>query len=91
MSKSKLRVPNKIWNDKNIKHEGKIIYAYIYSKGFDKKMIDLNVGEIQHLMKIKNVGLRNNLKLLEDNNYLYYDEYSKGMYTIYLRKSQKHS
>ena len=39
-------------------------------------MIDLNVDEIQHLMKIKNVGLRNNLKLLKDNNYLYYDEYS---------------
>lgn len=48
-------------------------------------MIGLNVGDIQHLMKIKNVELRNNLKLLEDNNYLYYDEYSKGMSTVYSR------
>lgn len=90
MSKSKFRIPQKVWEDKNIKYEAKLIYAYIFAKGFDKKLIDLNIGEIQHLVNIKNVGLRNNLKLLEDNKYLYYLEYDKGKYTINLRKL-KHS
>ena len=78
----KLELSSKIWKDKNIKPEAKQIYAYLYSKGWDKTLINLNIGELQQTMKIKNVGLKNNLKILENNNYLKYMEYAVGMYSI---------
>ena len=37
---------NKIWKDKRIKPEGKIIYSYLHSKGFEGKITKLNVGEL---------------------------------------------
>ena len=79
-----LEIPSKIWKDKKIKPEGKLIYAYIYSKGIDRIVIDLNVGEIQQVVKISNKGLQNNLKALETCKYVLYKEYDTGMYTINL-------
>ncbi len=79
-----LEVPQEIWKDKRIPKEAKLIYSYIYSKGFDKILTDINVGEIQQVINIKNIGLRKNLKILEELKYLIYKEYSNGMYTITL-------
>ena len=79
-----LEIPQDIWKDKRIPKETKLIYSYIYSKGFDKLLTDINVGEIQRVVNIKNVGLRKSLKILEELKYLIYKEYSNGMYVITL-------
>ena len=79
-----LEVPQSIWKDKKIPKETKLIYSYIYSKGFERLITDINVGEIQGVVNIKNVGLRKSLKILEQLKYLIYTEYSNGMYTIKL-------
>ena len=77
-------IPKKLWNDSRIKFEGKIIFGYILAKGFDRLVIDLNVGEIQQVVPITNVGLLKNLQKLERYKYLTFKEYSKGMYAITL-------
>ena len=77
-------IQQRIWKDKDIKFEGKIIYNYLYSKGYDKLLIDLNVGELQQVVRISNQGLKKNLEKLEASKYLLYKEYDKGMYTIKL-------
>lgn len=84
MTKLHLDDSNKIWKDKRIKPEGKIIYSYIYSKGFEGNITNLNVGELQSYISISNKGLINNLKVLEFCKYLLYREYDAGMYTIKL-------
>lgn len=75
---------HKIWKDKNIPKEAKYIYSYIYVKGSGQIITDINIGEIQQTIKIKNKGLRKNLKLLENLKYLIFNEYDTGMYTITL-------
>ena len=77
-----LEVPKEIWKNKNIPKETKYIYSYIYTKGFGRIITDINVGEIQQVVNIKNKGLRKSLKILEELNYLIYKEYSNGMYTV---------
>ena len=79
-----LEIKDDIWKDKRIPKETKLIYAYIYTKGFERIITDINVGEIQRVVNIKNKGLRKSLKLLEELKYLIYKEYSNGMYTITL-------
>ena len=64
-----LEVPQKIWEDKRIPKETKYIYSYIYTKGFDKIVIDINIGEIQRTIKIKNKGLKKSLEILEQLKY----------------------
>lgn len=77
-------VPDVIWNDKKIPKEAKYIYSYIYAKGSERIITDINIGEIQQTIKIKNKGLRKNLQILEELKYLVFKEYSTGMYTITL-------
>ena len=84
MNKRHQGIPTKILKDKRIKPEGKLIYSYIYSKGQDRIITDLNVGELQQVVKIKNKGLKGNLERLEQLKYLIYKEYDTGMYTINL-------
>ena len=79
-----LELPQEIWKDKRIPKETKLIYSYIYSKGFDKFITDINVGEIQQVINIKNDGLRKSLARLEKLKYLIYKEYANGMYIIKL-------
>ena len=79
-----LEVAESIWKDKRIPKETKLIYSYIYTKGFERLLTDINVGEIQKAVNITNVGLRKSLKILEQLKYLIYKEYSNGMYTITL-------
>lgn len=82
MGVSKKEIPSKIYKDKRINPEGKLIYLYIYSKGCDKSFVNINVGELQQLTKITNVGLQKHLQRLEKLKYLYFKEYSTGMYII---------
>ena len=79
-----LEVADSMWKDKRIPKETKLIYSYIYTKGFERLLTDINVGEIQRVVNITNVGLRKSLKILEQLKYLIYNEYSNGMYTITL-------
>lgn len=78
------KIPPRVWKDKYIKPEEKLIYSYIYAKGFDKVLINLNVGELQQVVKINNVGLKKALQKLANNEYLLFQEYDTGMYTINL-------
>ncbi len=80
----KLEIPKVIWEDKKIPKETKYVYAYIYAKGYDKEITDINVGELQRIIKINNKGLRKSLERLERLKYLIYKEYANGMYTITL-------
>lgn len=73
---------HRIWKDKNIKPECKRIYSYLYSQGYDKVEFQMNIGDIQPIVRIKNTGFRNNLKTLEKNKYLMFREYDKGMYAV---------
>lgn len=85
MQRRRLDMKNhRIWKDKEIKPEVKQIYSYIYAKGFDQIITHINVGELQHRLSITNVGLRNNLNILENNKYLIYREYDTGMYEIHI-------
>lgn len=79
-----LDIPNKVWLDKRINPECKKIYAYIYTKGFERILTDLNIGELQQVVKIKNKALEKHLEKLQTCNYLLYKEYDKGMYSINL-------
>lgn len=84
MNKRHQGIPTKILKDKRIKPEGKLIYSYIYSKGQDRIITNLNVGELQQVVKINNQGFRKSLERLEQSKYLIYKEYDVGMYTINL-------
>ena len=79
-----LEVAESIWKDKRIPKETKLIYSYIYTKGFERLLTDINVGEIQRVVNITNIGVRKSLQILEELKYLIYKEYSNGMYTITL-------
>ena len=79
-----LEVAESIWKDKRIPKETKLIYSYIYTKGFERIITDIDIGEIQRVVNITNIGLRKSLQILEELKYLIYKEYSNGMYTITL-------
>ena len=79
-----LEVAESIWKDKRIPKETKLIYSYIYTKGFERIITDINIGEIPRVVNITNIGLRKSLQILEELKYLIYKEYSNGMYTITL-------
>ena len=79
-----LKIPPKVWKDKRIKPEIKLVYSYLFSKGFDKYIVDLNVGELQQVVSINNVGLKKALQILATCVYLLYNEFDKGMYSIKL-------
>ena len=84
MKARQLEIPDKLWKDKRLPQETKYIYSYIYCKGFNRIITDINVGEIQQVVKIKNEGLRKSLQLLEELKYLIFKEYQNGMYTVKL-------
>lgn len=79
-----LEVPQEVWEDKRIPYETKYVLGYILSKGFDRTITHLDVGELQQAFKIKNKGLKRSLDILESLNYLIYKDHSHGRYTITL-------
>lgn len=85
MRLDKFKVPDEIWTDKRIPVDAKYIYSYIYSKGMNRYIVDINVGELQQVIRITNTGLRKNLdKLTRLKKLKYYTEYATGMYSIKL-------
>ena len=79
-----LEVPQEVWEDKRIPYETKYVYGFILSKGFNRTITHLDVGELQQTFKIKNKGLKRSLDILEHLNYLIYKDLSHGRYTITL-------
>ena len=77
---------NKIWEDKKIKREGKLIYSYIYAKCFGKLVSLISVGDVQQVVRITKIGFEKNLKILEENNYITFSEKYNGVYAIKLGK-----
>ena len=76
---------HKIWKDKNIKPEAKEIYCYLYVKGFDNNIININIGSIQKEFKsIRNLAFRKNLQQLEKYNYIKFIEYANGLYEYHI-------
>ena len=76
---------HKIWKDKNIKPEAKEIYCYLYVKGFDNNIININIGSIQKEFKsIRNLAFRKNLQQLEKYNYIKFIEYANGFYEYHI-------
>ena len=69
MARKRLEVPPRLWEDKNINPDGKKIFAYIYSKGYDRNILHLNVGEIQQELSITNVGLKVRRFMLVSQSY----------------------
>lgn len=84
MSKEKqLELINpRIWKDKNIKFETKLIYKILCAEQSGRcEFTSISIGKVQKTLSITNVGFKKNLKILEDNNYIRFNEYSNGLYT----------
>ena len=73
---------SRIWKDKNIKYEAKLIYKILCAEQSTRcEFTSISIGKIQNTMSITNVGFKKNMQLLEDNNYIRFNEYDKGLYT----------
>ena len=84
MSKEKqLELINpRIWKDKNIKFETKLIYKILCAEQSQRcEFTSISIEKDQKTLSITNVGFKKNLKILEDNNYIRFKEYSNGLYT----------
>ncbi|MGN1358801.1 MAG: hypothetical protein ACI4WU_05505 [Bacilli bacterium] len=72
----------RIWKDKNIKFETKLIYKLLCAEQSERcAYTSISIGKVQKTLSITNVGFKKNLKILEDNNYIRFNEYSSGLYT----------
>ena len=72
----------KIWKDKNIKFETKLIYKILCAEQSHRsKFTSISVGRVQNQLSITNVGFKKNLQILEDNKYIKFIEYGRGLYT----------
>lgn len=72
----------RVWKDKNIKFETKLIYKILCSRKSDRSdFTSISIGSIQKSLSITNVGFKKNLQILEDNKYIIFEEYSNGLYT----------
>ena len=79
------RVPDKIFQDKRVSPEAKVIYSYIYSNSNGELITTLNVGELQPIVKIKSEILKKHLDSLEKCKYLIYKICGNGIYLIHLK------
>ena len=72
----------RVWRDKNIKFETKLIYKILCAEQSQRcEFTSISIGKVQKTLSITNVGFKKNLKILEDNNYIRFKEYSNGLYT----------
>ena len=72
----------RVWEDKNIKFETKLIYKLLCAEQSQKcKFTSISIGKVQKTLSITNVGFKKNLQILEDNKYIKFREYSNGLYT----------
>ena len=76
---------HKIWKDRDINPEAKVIYCYLYVEGFDKEIAHISIGKVQTKIKhIRNIAFRKNMKLLEKYNYIKFIEYANGLYEYHI-------
>ncbi len=76
------RINPKIWKDKNINFETKLIYKILCAEQSHRsKFTSISIGRVQNHLSITNVGFKKNLQILEDNKYIKFIEYSRGLYT----------
>lgn len=72
----------KIWKDKSIKYETKLIYKILCAEQSQRcEFTSISIGRVQRKLSISNVGFKSNLKILEDNKYIRFNEYDRGLYT----------
>lgn len=72
----------RVWRDKNIKFETKLIYKILCAEQFQRcEFTSISIGKVQKKLSITNVGFKKNLQILEDNKYIRFNEYSRGLYT----------
>lgn len=75
----------RILKDKNIKFETKLIYKILCAEQSDRcRFTSISIGKVQKTLSISNVGFKKNLQILENNNYIKFTEYDKGLYTYEL-------
>ena len=75
----------RIWKDKNIKFETKLIYKILCAEQSDRcRFTSISIGKVQKTLSISNVGFKKNFQILENNNYIKFTEYDKGLYTYEL-------
>ena len=71
----------KIWKDKNIKFETKLIYKILCAEQSHRsKFTSISIGRVQNHLSITNVGFKKNLQILENNKYINFIEYIRGLY-----------
>ena len=69
MPSKQFKIPDTIWDNKNISPECKEIYSYLYSKGFDRTIFHFNIGEIiAEAREKKGLSQRQLAKLAKINN-----------------------
>lgn len=72
----------RVWNDKSIKFETKLIYDILLSEQSTRcDYTGISIGRVQKKLSITNVGFKKSLQILEDNKYIKFREYSRGLYT----------
>ena len=72
----------RVWRDKNIKFETKLIYKLLCAEQSGRcDYTSISIGKVQKTLSITNVGFKKNLKILEDNKYIRFNEYDRGLYT----------
>ena len=72
----------RVWRDKNIKFETKLIYKILCAEQSQRcEFTSISIGKVQKKLSITNVGFKKNLQILEDNKYIRFNEYSRGLYT----------
>lgn len=83
LKKKQLELTNpRVWNDKNIKFETKLIYKILLSEQSHRcEFTSISIGKVQKHLSITNVGFKKSLQILENNKYIKFNEYSKGLYT----------
>jgi len=68
------------WKDKNIKYETKFIYKILCAERSDRsEFTSISIGRVQKRLSISNVGFKKNLQILEDNKYIRFNEYDRGL------------
>lgn len=61
----------RVWRDKNIKFETKLIYKILCAEQSQRcEFTSISIGRVQKKLSITNVGFKKNLKILEDNKYI---------------------
>ena len=61
----------RVWRDKNIKFETKLIYKILCAEQSQRcEFTSISIGKVQKKLSITNVGFKKNLQILEDNKYI---------------------